>query len=212
MPAHRLNQQMCTSLDCALSARRLGSTHAHRTLPKTAWPSEFSWGDGDTSDWSELVPSGYPVHTTHVWLDTGIYEVSAQASDEDGATSGWTEGDSISVRAIKWRYPAWGAIWSCPAVSSDGTVYVGEYGGTVFAIDSNGVLKWECHEIDDSIASSLALAQDGTVYVGSIDSCLYAIDPNGSLKWLYRTKGKVYSSPAIAPDGTVYVGSYDGYL
>jgi outer membrane protein assembly factor BamB len=170
----------------------------------------FSWGDGDTSGWSDLVPSGQYAHLTHVYGDTGIHVVEAQAEDEDGATSEWSRGCSLYVWRAKWRYQTGGIIQSSPALAADGTVFVGS-DSCLYAIDPNGTLRWR-YQTGQYVYSSPALAADGTVYVGSGDSCLYAISPNGTLKWRYQTGSGVTSSPAIAMDGTVYVGSIDHYL
>ena len=104
---------------------------------------------------------------------------------------------------------------SSPAISSDGTIYVGTYGTTgekyLFAINSNGTLKWK-FQVGDEIESSPAIGSDGTIYVGSRDGYLYAINSDGTLKWKFLTTDDVESSPAIGSDGTIYVGSNDKNL
>ena len=57
----------------------------------------FSWGDGDTSDWSSYVPSGQSVSMSHTYTTAGTYYVKAQAKDVNGATSGWSSGHKIVV-------------------------------------------------------------------------------------------------------------------
>ena len=57
----------------------------------------FSWGDGDTSDWSSYVPSGQTVTKSRSWSECGTCSVKAQAKDEDGATSSWSSGHSIAI-------------------------------------------------------------------------------------------------------------------
>jgi len=39
-------------------------------------------GRCDTSDWSDLVPSGDSVSASHTWSDTGTYSIRAQAEME----------------------------------------------------------------------------------------------------------------------------------
>jgi len=61
---------------------------------------------------------------------------------------------------------------SCPAISSEGTVYVGTNigstsGGDIIAINPNGTEKWRkriCYEWCDS---SPCIGKDGTIYIGS---------------------------------------------
>jgi hypothetical protein len=57
----------------------------------------FAWGDGDTSDWSDFVPSGEPVSAKHSWSLPGTYAVAAQARDTGGALSQWSLPHSITV-------------------------------------------------------------------------------------------------------------------
>jgi len=100
-------------------------------------------------------------------------------------------------------------IVSSPAISSDGTIYVGSRDNKLYAINPDGTKKWEFTS-EGWVDSSPAIGPDGTIYVGSRDHYLYAINPNGTLKWKFKTGGYVYSSPAIGTDGVIYVGSNDG--
>jgi outer membrane protein assembly factor BamB len=57
----------------------------------------FSWGDGDTSDWSVWVVSGETVSASHVWDSFGTYQVAAQAVDESGERSEWSAPETIAI-------------------------------------------------------------------------------------------------------------------
>ena len=111
----------------------------------------------------------------------------------------------------KWSFKTGDWIGSSPAISSDGTIYIGSGDGYLYAINPNGTQKWS-FKTGDSILSSPTIGSDGTIYVGSYDNYLYAISPNGSKKWSFKTGDLVGSSPTIGSDGTIYVGSADGYL
>jgi outer membrane protein assembly factor BamB len=100
---------------------------------------------------------------------------------------------------------------SSPAVAPDGTIYVGDFTGDLFALTPEGKLKWR-FPAGLEIKSSPAVADDGTVYFGSRDWNLYALTPAGKLKWVFATGAWVDSSPAIAVDGTIYFGSWDTNL
>ena len=62
----------------------------------------FAWGDGDTSDWSEFVPSGGPVSVSHVWSAPDTYAVTAQAKDTGELTSLWSSPHTIVIRPPGW--------------------------------------------------------------------------------------------------------------
>jgi outer membrane protein assembly factor BamB len=179
----------------------------------------FSWGDGDTSDWSDFVLPGGPVEMGHAWSTPDTYLVRAQAKDTFGLTSQWSEPHTIVIyppdTMLKWRVQI--AVrrdfymYSSPAIGADGTVYVGSSDNALYAVSQAGTVKWR-YLTGGPVVSSPAIAVDGTVYVGSSDSCLYAVGPDGVLAWRYATRDYVRSSPAIAADGTVYFGSSDGCL
>ena len=176
----------------------------------------FSWGDGDTSAWSRFVSAGETVAMSHVWRDTGHYQVRAQAQDKGGGLSAWSRPCLLTIGEgiLKWRYQTCDEIgFSSPAIGSDGTVYFGSDDGWLYALNPDGTLKWR-YLIESELPSSPAIGSDGTVYIGANEHyILYALNPDGTLKWRYDVQeGTIYPSPAIASDGTVYVGSNDGSL
>jgi outer membrane protein assembly factor BamB len=106
----------------------------------------------------------------------------------------------------------------CPAIASNGVIYVTTSGSTRYrdvsggklvAIDPRGREKWIFKTTVD-IKSSPAIGDDGTVYFGCRDRKLYAITPDGSALWSFPTGAWVDSSPAIGTNGTIYFGSWDG--
>jgi len=102
-------------------------------------------------------------------------------------------------------------IWGSPTVV-DGTVYVGNNSGFVYAIDAEtGEQEWRFDEPEDWITAAPTYA-GGTVYVGTgwngFDTNVYAIDAEtGTEEWRFEADGQVGSSATVA-DGTVYVGSH----
>jgi len=59
----------------------------------------FDWDDGQVSSWTSLVNSGQSNSKTHTWSNPGTYYVKAQAKDEHGAESEWSDGSRITVSA-----------------------------------------------------------------------------------------------------------------
>jgi outer membrane protein assembly factor BamB len=62
---------------------------------------------------------------------------------------------------------------SCPAISSDGTIYIGDWvsendnGGEIIAVNHDGVELWRKLIARNHVDSSPAIGSDGTVYIGS---------------------------------------------
>jgi outer membrane protein assembly factor BamB len=180
----------------------------------------FSWGDGDTSNWSPFVASGESVRMSHAWATPDVHQVTAQAKDTGNVLSQWSSPHDITIRPPdtlrKWRFQLKADsegihLYSSPAIGPDGTIYVGSSDSALYAVNPDGTLKWR-YLTGGDVRSSPAIGSDGTVYFGSEDSYLYALNPDGTLKWSYLTAGDIGSSPAVAADGTIYVGSNDNRL
>jgi outer membrane protein assembly factor BamB len=114
---------------------------------------------------------------------------------------------------LRWTHTTDGWIYSSPAVSDEGDVYVCSQDGTLYALGADGSELWtfepnEVGGIDAAIFASPAIGADGTVYIaGLYDANLYALDPNdGSVKWdcNFGSIGGAFASPVVAPDGTIY--------
>ena len=72
-----------------ISAEYSFSTYA--TDPKNDnMQYRFDFGDGTVSDWSELVTSGTTSTVSHIWENSGEYEIKAQARDQYGLLSEWS--------------------------------------------------------------------------------------------------------------------------
>lgn len=170
----------------------------------------FAWGDGDTSAWSEFVPSGDTVVQSHAWQDTGTYQLSAQSRDVDNSKLSWSQARPVAITTLRWLYQAPASSYSSPAIGDNQTVYVG-YGTFLVAFDTAGS-SIGTYETGGLVDGSPAIGADGTVYFGSEDRFLYALHPDCSERWRYGTGGPIHSSPAIAGNGTVYVGCDDGCL
>ncbi len=100
------------------------------------------------------------------------------------------------------------------AIGSDGTLYVNYGDGNLYAVNSDGSLKWEFAN-GGFQSDAPSIGPDGTIYIGSSDQNLHALTDGGqgivSQKWAFKTAGTV-NDPAIGSDGTVYVGSADDNL
>tara|TARA_B100000579_G_scaffold379528_1_gene346913 strand:- start:190 stop:1836 length:1647 start_codon:yes stop_codon:yes gene_type:complete len=95
--------------------------------------------------------------------------------------------------------------FASPAVSSDGTIYLGASDRTLYAINSDGSKKWEYNTGDRSYKPSIG--RDGTIYVRAWKNYLHAINSDGSKKWAFKTDDRVHNNPSIAEDGTIYLGA-----
>ncbi len=127
----------------------------------------------------------------------------------NAARTGLSPYDTSHVNGTSgWRTELGLFFKSSPVIGMDGTIYIGTSHNHLYAIDSEGGVKWS-FEANDNIGSTPAIDKNGTIYVGSWDSNLYAINPDGTEKWRFETGWRVESSPVIGDNGTIYFGSGD---
>ena len=177
----------------------------------------FDWGDGNTSNWSEFVPSGQSISMSHIYTSAGTYYVKAQAKDVNGALSGWSDGLEVAIIAegfITFERTYGGSDWddgSSVQQTSDGGYIIAGYtksfgaGGDVYLIktDANGNLLWQKtyggSGYDDG--TSVKQTSDGgdiiagwteSFGVGGRNVYLIKTDANGNLLWQKTYGGSDY--------------------
>jgi outer membrane protein assembly factor BamB len=114
-----------------------------------------------------------------------------------------------------WIFPTQGtdidALVGSPTLY-DGTVYVGSFGGVLYAVDAaSGQLKWS-FKADGGLWDGPAMV-DGTLYLGDQAGNVYALDAaTGQNKlWSVKVEGGVKMTPLV-DHNIVYVGTDSGRL
>ena len=57
----------------------------------------FDWGNGNYSNWSDLKASWSTFQDNYSWINPGIYEIRAQARDEWGMESEWSQPLEVTI-------------------------------------------------------------------------------------------------------------------
>lgn len=111
-----------------------------------------------------------------------------------------------------WNYSTNRIVRGAPTICGD-VIYIGsDWAGKLYAIYTNGTLKWDLY-LHSGVSTSPLVVND-IVYVGTEDWPwrIYAVDTHhGHELWNVSTDGTVDSTPAYA-NGIVYIGSNDHNL
>ena len=82
--------------------------------------------------------------------------------------------------ALVWKFKTGNPVFSSPAVGNDGTVYIGSWDKTFYALNGrNGAIRWT-FKSGASIESSPVIGSNGFVHVGSNDGKVYSFKSSSS--------------------------------
>ena len=108
----------------------------------------------------------------------------------------------------KWRFICDWRVKGGAIIDENNTIYFGSYDHNVYALYSNGTLKWKNDNIG-VIYTAPVIDKNGVIYIGTIwgsPNYLYALNSsNGVLNWMYYLGDSSYSSPVVGEDGTIYI-------
>ena len=209
-------------------------------LAQTVWPmfQHDARHTGQSSLLGPLFPSGAPAPADVTFWQSFGAVASSPTIDSDGTiyvgvdvprpnTS--SQGYLCAIRpdmTLKWENCVLlraSASQSSAAISTDGTIYIGDRDNTLTAFDPDGTKKWLYnHGFEGDILTSPTIGSDGTIYFAFAQNfygagVFTALNPNappdGSLKWKYVIGSFMdASSPAIDQAGFLYMGDVKGML
>ncbi|MBE0695969.1 MAG: PQQ-binding-like beta-propeller repeat protein [Anaerolineaceae bacterium] len=114
-----------------------------------------------------------------------------------------------------WRFPkdkpdASKPFFAAPAFSSDGVIVVGNYGNTLYALNTNGEIKWQ-YAVENANFVATPLVLKDVILAPASDDYLYAVSLDGMLRWKYKATNSFWAQPASDGD-LVFQASLDHYL
>jgi hypothetical protein len=143
-----------------------------------------------------IFPSDSAVHASAVGADNTIYfttEKKIYALNSNGT--------------LKWVSEAedW---FLCPAISTDGIIYVGTWGGLFYAFNLDGTVKWINSDVCGG--SSPVIGSDGSIYLYGCDNHFNSLNSDGTKKtgWDYWVHAWESMPVSIDSDGTIYAGGW----
>jgi len=186
---------------------------------------KFFWGDGSSSNWTTLSPSGTRRMDSVRYTGLGSYPIRAIARDQLGAVSETSDVlvfDVVGEGTILWGVPGDDEFVSSPALGSCSSaaelrpaVLIGGTDGHLRAIDAyQGEVLFDVMPTPEAYYSSPALGSDGTPYIGNDDGGVYAFRLNGSTKWTFpdSLSGDDMAATPVVDGNYLYVGGEDKFL
>ena len=187
----------------------------------------FDWGNGDTSEWSDLTVSGGQVSGTYAWDSAGATSVRAQAQDAKGLVSAWSEPHLVAIAANlppsvpdSILGPSKGGVNAPLWFRAAATDPEGDSIAIRFDWSDGDTSAWtRFYPSGSTPATNHSWGSNGVYQVRvqardnrsgtsawSLDHPV-TISNEGTLRWRYQTGSAVTGSQAVAADGTIYVGS-----
>jgi len=111
-----------------------------------------------------------------------------------------------------WRRLLPGPVISSPAITPDGTVYIGSDDARLYALNINdGSNVYSPFQAEDFITSSPVVDASNTVYFSTDDGSVYAVR-NGVQRWVTTLPfgENVSTTACLAPDSSLLVNTDDG--
>lgn len=129
----------------------------------------------------------------------------------DARSSGVARGSLPDKLEVQWQFTVEKGAFEGTPVIVDGTVYLGDLDGSVFAVSlATGDKVWE-HKTDSGFLASPAV-RDGRVYIGDFDGRFYCLNArDGALLWKYECEAEIDSSCNFFEDKVLF-GSQDATL
>ncbi|HET7206185.1 MAG TPA: PQQ-binding-like beta-propeller repeat protein [Terriglobales bacterium] len=158
--------------------------------------------------WSDTLIAAYIPETAPTGSDNVQVVTSAGSSNAVPINVTLRSGPSGHIR---WRFQADGDyIPSRPAVASDGTVYTQDVYGHLYALTSDGGLKW-IFNAPGTGHDAISVGSDGTIYIGTTRS-IFALAPNGTVRWRFDQNPAAFIllGPNVGPDGNIYAVGTQG--
>ena len=115
-----------------------------------------------------------------------------------------------STGGLIWQTPdLGGALIGSPAVSTDGSLYVGTFAKEMIALDTtDGTVKWR-YTTQDRVWSEPALAND-VLYFGDLSGYFYAVNAkDGTALWRIQPQNGIVDTPVVLEDKIYFTNEAD---
>ena len=136
----------------------------------------------------------------------GISDSSSVVVHDDLIVAATRNGNLVGVDSrgeISWTQTL-GIISSSPAIGLNGTIYIGTWQGSLFALNPSGEVLWEV-VLNETIWSSPSITKNNDIIISSTSGTLFSVSKDGVINWSYLLDGYIDASPIIGVQDVIYI-------
>ena len=109
---------------------------------------------------------------------------------------------------VRWKFKTGGIASASPAVSANGTIFIGGNDHQVYAVTSDGKELWHAGLPSNVNDTGFVIGRDGGVAVGCADGKVYAFGPDGKPRWSTSIEVDAAWTPVAGGDGTIFLNGF----
>lgn len=157
------------------------------------------------------------------WSDSRIVAYAPEGSNLGGASvrvlnsHGQSNAVSLTINArtlgsgpVRWTFAASAPrVMIRPEAGPDGTIYVGDLYGHLYALSPTGGLKWIVRNANVG-TGAISTDASGNIYTGG-EQVLNSYDKNGNHRWTFTHGAQLEAGPNVGPNGLIYAATRSGY-
>lgn len=153
--------------------------------------------------WRTMLPAPSDARPTVELSVPGGHLWASERHDPQGTLGAQVDG--LSNPKVQWIFEDASGFAGGPVVAADGTVYVAATGGTLYALEGNGWLRWAA-ALPARPVGAPALGPNGDIYVADKNSGLSAFTPGGDLAWwvMPDEPTEATAGPVVSAEGIIF--------
>ncbi len=184
--------------------------------------SQFGTGGSVEINGSQALTTTWRDDEVHAYVPESVQPGTAQVQVLSSSGSSNLVSFSVVPRQpsgrVQWRFAVTSVTPNLhgPAVGMDGTLYLDDSDGRLFAVASSGELLW-IYEGNDGVVGGghegpVDVGADGTIYYATNplgpEIRVHAVNPDGTRKWMFSELSlsfRIIAGPNVGPDGNLYM-------
>lgn len=164
----------------------------------------YVWNTSNESD-------GFHAIEAKAYDNQGNFSFSAPVSVTVDAAAGGGGSGSEGACGLGEDFLFAGEVFGSIAVGNNGDIYFGTTADTLYALASDGTLRWE-RQVEGEVVASAAVSNSNNIFVTTESGRLHKFSQSGSERWVYNANARVLATPTLSLKSVIYFGDADGEM